>query len=451
MTKKVALGISLALLPTLVACTAILGSYEVGPSGAGSEGGLDGSDATPSEGGGSEAGDGGDGGLPLLRCAIDDRNPRVLDNGPLTARVYAFALGTTQTRVIASKLGGGVQVYTFDRNGGGPPQRSFSVAAGQVLAVRRLPNGIGILSVDPVNGGSSLGVWLIPDDATGVASRTTFGPAGMGNRSTGAFAALGSDYLFAYGNGGGTIVAGRFVAGSGAAPLLTVASGLGAGGGGANVRDVQVAGGRMYIFNDVGPDSSNGNASSGYYVLPDTVTMTGPLQSLGSGAPGKAAFGISGESLAGNLQVAAVELDLANGMPPAALHVGGVPNAKATSFGVLDVPTAFAFDTLVDAPFGDRASARFQGSDFVAMGANPNRDPGLNFLWYETKLKAVRAFNGNATKLMPTRSVSAVAALAVQTTGIFASFDVVWIENAAQDQDAATQSKLFTATMNCLR
>lgn len=447
MSKKVALGISLALLPALVACTAILGAYEVGPSAVAP--GADGGDATASEGGSSEAGDGGDGGPPLLRCAIDDRNTRVLDNSsPLTPSVFAFPSSNGQTRVIANKLGAGVQVYTFDRNGGAsmPP---LGVAAGQVLSVRRMPNGIGILSVDRpslATTSPSLGVWLV-DDATGSARRITLRAVDCTHRLTGAFASLGGDYLFAYGDGTGSIFAGRYAMGTtGDATVFPVASGLSGNGG--NVRDVQVADGHMYVFNDVSPDNGS---SSGYYVLPDTVAATGPLQSLGSGAPGKAAFAIGGDSLAGKLQVAVVELDLSNGMPPAVLHAGGVPSAKAATFNVVDIPAAFTFDSLLDAPFGDHTSARFQGSDFIALGPNPNHDPGLDFLWYDTKVKAVRAFNGNSAKLLPTRSVSAVAAFAVQTTGIFATFDVVWIENAAPDQDAAIQSKLYAATMNCLR
>lgn len=454
MSKKLAFVLAAAVLPTLGACTALLGSYEVGSSSqVGTDGGLDSGDETSAaESGVTEAGtEAGDGGALLLKCAINGNNPRTLDMGPLTQSVFAFSLNGNQTRVIANKVGVGVVVYTYDRNGGGAPQIVAVPQIGQVLSVRRLASGIGILSLDTAMSpatGTSVGVWII-DDATGAASRTTFHLVGGGaSQPSGGFALLGTDYLFAYGDGNGTIQVGRFTGGA-PATLLTLATGLMGGAG--NVRGVEVANGKMYVFNDVGPDASNGNASAGYYVLGDTVTQPGSLVSLGSGAAGKASFGISSDSSLGNFQVAAVELDLANGTPPAVLHAGSVPTTKASTFNVLDLPTAFTFDSLLDAPFGDHTSARFQGTDFIALGPNPNKDPGVNFLWFDTKLNALRAFNGNATRLLPTRTISGIAAVATQTTGIFANFDVVWIENATQGQDAATQGLLLTAQMSCLK
>ncbi len=438
----------LVMLPALAACTALLGSYDVGPSAApSSEGGLDATSdvSAGQEGGGVEAGsEAGDGGSSLLRCSIDEKNARTLDAAPLQPTVSAY-----QIRVIASKAGQGVVIYTYDRNGGNPPQILPVPKIGRVLQVRRLANGIAIMSVDnaPSPGfGTSIGVWLV-DDATSNPTRTSFKLIPPSNNMSGAFGLLGSDYLFAYSDGA-TIQAGRFV--PGAVSVITVASGLNGGGAG-TVSDVEVANGKLYVFNDVGPDPSNNNASSGYYVLDDALTTAGPLVSLGSGAPGKGAFRIAGDSALGNFQLAVADLDFANGTPPAVLHAGSIPTAKATDFNVLDIPTAFTFTTLVDAPFGGQGSARFQGSDFIALGPNPNKDPGLDFLWYETKLKVLRAFNGDSTKLMPTRSVSAVAAIGVQTTGIIASFEVVWIENATQDPDAGAQSKLFSAQMSCLK
>jgi hypothetical protein len=45
--------------------------------------------------------------------------------------------------------------------------------------------------------------------------------------------------------------------------------------------------------------------------------------------------------------------------------------------------------------------------------------------------------------------VSSVAAIATQTTGIFANFEVVWIENASQVA-GAPPGTLYTAQMNCI-
>ena len=457
MSKKLGFAFAAAIFPTL-ACTALLGSFEVGgATPLGGEGGADaaseatGAETGPTEGGGEG---GADASVPLLKCSLDDTSPRKIESGPLTPLVYAYSLGTSgQTRVIANKVGVGVQVYTYDRNGGGGSTQITPVTKiGQVLAVRRLPNGIGILSLDtaaPPATGTSIGVWIV-DDATGSANRTSFHVVAAGaSQPTGSFALLGTDYLFAYGDGAGTIQAGRFVAGGGAPTLLTVASGLTGGAG--NVRSVEGANGKMYVFNDVGPDPSNGNASAGYYVVDLGVTMAGPLVSLGSGANGKASFGISSDTALGNLQVAAVELDLANGSPPAVLHAGSVPGGKGTGFNVLDLPSAFTFDSLIDAPFGDHSSARFQGMDFIALGANPNKDPGLDFVWFDTKVGALRASNGNATKLLPTRKVTGVAAILTQSTGIFANLEVVWNENATQNNDLTAQSVMYSAQMNCIK
>ena len=454
MSKKLVFALAAALLPTLGACTALLGSFEVGPaSQVGPDGGTDAAgDSSADETGTTEAGadaDAGDGGVSLLKCSLNDKAPRMLDTGPFTPLVYAYAIPNGQTRVVTQKVGTGVIVYTYDRMGSGSPVMTPIARVGQILSVRRLANGIGILSVDTAVApatGTSIGVWII-DDATGAANRTSFRLIGAASQPTGAFAPLGADYLFAYGNGTGTLEAGRFVAGGGAPALLTIATGLMGGGG--NVRQVEVSNGKMIVFNDVGPDASNGNASAGYYVLDDAVTTAGPLTSLGSGAAGKASFGIASDSALGNFQVAAVELDLANGTPPAVLHAGSVPAAKNSTFNVLDLPNALTINSLLDAPFGDHASARFQGTDFIALGPNPNKDPGLDFVWFDTKLKAVRAVNGNDTKLMPTRTTTGVAAVATQTTGIFANFDVVWLENATQAGDPSAM--LLSAQMNCLK
>jgi hypothetical protein len=106
--------------------------------------------------------------------------------------------------------------------------------------------------------------------------------------------------------------------------------------------------------------------------------------------------------------------------------------------------------TLLDAPFGDHAFARFQGTDFIALGQNPNKDPGIDFVWFDTKTKALRASNGSADKLLPLRSISSVAAILTQSTGIFANFEVVWTENASQ-MAGGPPATLYTAQMNCIK
>ena len=452
MRRKLSFALALAILPTGAACTALLGSYEVGAtSGATPDGGGGDAagDALASETGAGEAGvDGGDGGGPArLKCALTAASARTLDTGPLTPILFAFGLAGNQTRVITTKIGQGVVMYTYDRKQGGAPQPIPLSKIGRILSVRQLANGIGVLSVDNAAGSAaiSLGFTLI-DDAGGT-NNIPFGPIPPGSQISGSFAPLGSDYLYAYGDGNGTIKAGRYPSAMGT-PLVTVASGVTGGAG--NVKTVEVDNGKMYVFNDVGPDGSNGNASAGYYAFPDSVTATGSLSSLGSGAPGKATFAIDTDSALGNFQVGLVELDLANGTPPAVLHAGTVPAAKGTSFNVGDIPTAFTLDTLLDAPFGDHAFARFQGNDFYALGANPNKDPGLDFIWFDTKSKTLRAANGSADKLLPMRTVTSVAAIATQTTGIFANFEVVWSEGASQMMVSAPAT-LFAAQMNCIK
>jgi hypothetical protein len=279
--------------------------------------------------------------------------------------------------------------------------------------------------------------------------RTAFRLVAINNQFSGAFALLGSDYIFAYGDGAGTIQAARFVAGGGPPMPVTIASMVNGGAG--TVRSVELANNRVYIFNDVGPDGANGNASAGYYVVDEALTAPGPLVSLGSGAAGKAAFDIASDSALGNFQVAAVDLDLANGTPPAVLHAGPVPSAKATSFNVLDMPSAYTFNTILDAPFGDHRSARFEGNNFFALGPNPNKDPGLDFLWFDTKQKVLRAFNGSADKLLPARTTTSVAAVLTQSTAIFANFDVVWTENATQNPMSTVPAQLFAGQMSCLK
>jgi hypothetical protein len=454
MSKKLGFAFAAAVVPTL-ACTALLGSFEVGgATPLGGEGGADGSnEASGAETGATEGGGeaGGDASVPLFKCSLDDKNAHKLDSGPLTPMVFAAPLGGGQTRVIANKVGVGVQSYTYDRNTGNPPQIATFSQIGQVLAVRRVLNGIGILSLDsaPPAQGTSLGVWFI-DDASGSAKRTGFRLVNLGGQTqpTGSFVPIGSDFLYAYGDGNGSIEVGR-VSNSGQSTVLTIASGLSGGAG--NVRSIEAANSKAYVFDDVSPDPSNGGGSAGYYVVDDAVTTFTPLRTIGSGAPGKSSFTIATDSTLGTFQVGSVELDLVNATPPAVLHAGKVPAGAGMSFTVLDLPTALIFTTLVDAPFGDHSSSRFQGADFFALGPNPNKDPGLDFVWFDTKLEALRAVNGNGTKLLATHSVSGVSALLTQSTGIFANFDVVWNENATQNGDPTAQSVMYSAQMNCIR
>jgi hypothetical protein len=154
MSKKLGFAFAAVFLPTIGACTALLGSYEVGPAAAvASEGGgVDAAgDVNAAETGGDEAGTeaGVDGGPPLLKCSLSTTNPRTLDMGPLNQTLFAFSIGNGQNRVIAVKAGQGVVVYTYDRNGGGPPTTIVPLPKiGQVLSVRHLASGIGILSLD---------------------------------------------------------------------------------------------------------------------------------------------------------------------------------------------------------------------------------------------------------------------------------------------------------------
>jgi hypothetical protein len=115
------------------------------------------------------------------------------------------------------------------------------------------------------------------------------------------------------------------------------------------------------------------------------------------------------------------------------------------------MPTAFTFSSILDAPFGDHTSARFEGDNFFALGPNPNKDPGLNFLWFDTKQKVLRAFNGSADKLLPMRTTTSVGAVLTQSTAIFANFDVVWTENATQNPMPTVPSVLYASQINCLK
>jgi hypothetical protein len=229
MRRKLSLALALAFIPTGAACTALLGSYEVGATSGNTPdgGGVDasGGDAIASETGAGDAGaDGGEAGAPLLKCALNATNARTLDTGPLTQTLFAYAIAGNQTRVIATKVGQGVVMYTYDRNGGASPLIVSLPKIGQVLSARRLASGIGILSLDTQNGVRSLGFTLI-DDPTGGTSNITFEPiSATASQFTGAFAQLGGDYLYAYGDGNGAIHAGRYAPGMNPV-LLTVASG----------------------------------------------------------------------------------------------------------------------------------------------------------------------------------------------------------------------------------
>ena len=459
MSKKLALLLASSSFLSLAACTALLGSFEVDPNaGNGPDGGPGpGADAagdgmTNGEtGGGDAATDGGVDAAPpaLLKCSINGSNPNTLDTGAITPDLAAYSISATQTRVIAGKAGQGVVVYTYDRNGGGGNQPTMTPITGvnRILQIRRLPNAIGILSVDqatPPATGTSIGVWII-DDATGQGVRTAFRLVTQTNQMSGAFAPIGADYIFAYGDGMSTIQAGRFVAGGGAPPLVSVGSGLSPDG--SSVNNVEIANNNVYIFNNENP--GNGG-SSGYYVADTNLTTVRPLTAL-TGNAGKTAFNLAGDTTLGNFQEAVVELDLVNGMPPAVLHAGPVPSAKATTFNVLDMPVVTTFDSILDAPFGDHTSVRFEGDNFFALGPNPNKDPGLNFIWFDTKAKAVRAMNGNANKLLPMRTTTSIAAVLTQSGAVLASFDVVWTENATNNSTPTTPATLYTGQMSCLK
>lgn len=456
MSKKLGLFVASASMLSLAACTALLGSYEVGASAAGPDGSGPGTDAaddgmTNGETGGDAATEAGVDAAPppLLKCSLNGTNANQLDTGSITQDLAAYSISATKTRVIAGKYQQGVTIYTYDHNGGGGSNATVTplTGVGRILQIRRLPNGIGILSVDqppPGVSGTSIGVWTV-DDVTGRGVRTAFHVVNETNQMSGAFAPIGTDFLFAYGDATSMIQAGRFVAGGGAPALVTIASGLSPEA--SSVSAVEVANNRAYIFNNANP--GNG-ASSGYYVAdPSLMTAAGALTSL-AGTPGKSAFNLLGDTSLGNFQEAVVELDLVNGMPPAVLHAGPVPSAKATTFNVLDLPTVTTFTSILDAPFGDHTSARFEGDNFFALGPNPNKDPGLNFVWFDTKQKVLRAINGSANNLLPMRTTTSIAAVLTQSTAIFASFDVVWTENASNNS-TPTPATLYTAQMSCLK
>jgi hypothetical protein len=460
MSKKLALLLASSSFLSLAACTALLGSFEVDPNaGNGTDGGPGpGADAagdgmTNGEtGGGDAAVDGGADAAPppLLKCSISDPNPRHLDMGPITQDLAAYSISATQTRVIAGIYGQGVSIYTYDRNGGGGGNPTITplTNVGRILQIRRLPNAIGILSIDQAPPGAtsdSIGVWVI-DDATGTGARTAFRLVTQTNQFSGAFAPLaGGDYLFAYSDGAGTINAARYIAGGGSPSPVTIASGLTSG---SSVSALEVSNGKAYIFNNVNPGEGG---SGGYYVVDTSLAMLGGALNSLAGTAGKTAFALTADPTANKFQAAVVELDLVNGMPPAVLHAGPVPAAKATTFNVLDLPAATTFNSILDAPFGDHTSAQFEGDNFIALGPNPNKDPGLNFIWFDTKQKALRALNGNMDKLLPMRATTSVAAVLTQSTAIFANFDIVWTQDASNFGSPTLPATLYAAQMSCIK
>jgi hypothetical protein len=475
--RKLALGLFGLGVSSFLGCTAILGSFDVSPTGtaSGDGGGADGtSEASIGDAGDADAFDPS---VYLLSCSVDETKAHTVDQSPggySRNPFKVFRLTPDTLRVIVqrnpvSPPGPTFSVVTFNtqNNSVQPQVLNGPSIAGQVLDVQRIPGGIGIMTFDYLaanpNSGS-LQLWTVSDGAGINAAPTALSAqvaiANPNNtRFSGRLVVMGADdYFFglSYPSGSSQVWGvGRKSGSVGAPPDLTttthtVASFTGTGG----VSDMQGAfhvGSNVYLFDGAGPEGTTVTGTT-YYPVPDNAATGGTIPGKAlTPAGGKAQVALAAAGDPSALSLAVGEIDLsASAMTPLILRAGRVTGAKLTGFTGTDVPVIATYTGLADLPFSnDGPATQFLTSDdLVGVGSGPAAGTkGLGFLWYNVSLGAMRARNVGMTRLLPTRQVDSALVIdrgALSTVAV--TFDLVWTETQTSPAQV-----MNTAQMTCFK
>lgn len=475
--RKVALSVVLGSLCTGFGCTALLGEFEVNPSGS------SGLDANPVGEEASLAPDGSASDAPLdgydpestVFSACGVSQTRIIDQvdtvdastAGFDGFVQAVRIGNAVRAVVRKRSSQGAFVYTFDPKSGnsGSPVASQQLGlgdAGQFLDVRRRPGPqsatvLLFLERDKSAPVARMMVYELPDGNLGAsqAARVSadFPTPPTGANVSGALGlyAVANEYFWAMSKPSAgnayDLVVGRKTT-SALPPPVLIYSG--------EERDVRVrhmarSQTTQYLFNDRGPDTPTDRGSSFFAVPQDTVTDTliKPA-SLTPQAGGKpfATLTVSGEIGGDGLRAAVAEIDFSGTAgAPGQLRIGEVPQAELAALSGAKVPPAFTLGSLLEAPLS-KMEARFFGEEFLWIGSppEPQRGQGLNFIWFNIRDRIIRSRQVGPQKMLANRpSITGQSIWLVSSTPFSAELDLVFTE------EFGNKSLLEYATVNCVR
>ncbi len=449
--RRVVLWSGLVSAFGLLACTSLLGDFEVSATsttvdsgGAGDGSAADG-DVPVTDGGTADA----DAGLPLLRCRISGQ-PTVIEKAPGTSfgqPLKAFRAGN-QTRIVARKSNQqGFTIYTVN-NGPGLQQTTVPVN-GPVYDAQPIPGGIGVLAVDQsVAANTRMAIYKMPDTAQTTIAPDFVSDIVLGGANNASFAAFGNDDFYVTMTVGidannAEVRATRRTAVGAVNPWVTVARGKPDGE--TRIANIVKVNQRVFLFNDKGPEQ-NSTGAAGYFRVPETPNPTdGPTGVIPLTRDPKlpiAIFGVAGGPA--GLRLAAAEVDFAGGT--ARMLAGGIPASDLDNpIDVSKLPTAYKLTSFFDAPVNG-GETKWTGTDLVAVGA-PIGGKGMNFYWYDALAASMRAVAIGPDTLLADRTIRQSTFAPRTLLGGIADIDLVWTEDGANGADGT----LWTAQLACAR
>ncbi len=152
---------------------------------------------------------------------------------------------------------------------------------------------------------------------------------------------------------------------------------------------------------------------------------------------------------ASSYNMAFIEVDTASATTPITFRLGPVADGALGTFVAEDIPVSFSFDSVTRLP-SDGGDSRWLGDHFVATGKGQGV-PGINFVWYDAKNKALRANETGPDTLLKDRTDIHRSSITFGgvPTAIFTDMELVWTEAATFD--GAVSENLFYAPVSCLK
>lgn len=443
----------------LVACTSLLGDFDVSATTTGPDGSsptdADTTDGTVSP---SDAATEAEASLPPLVCkpaAAPVRLDTTTNGVSFIPPIRAYR-ANNQTRVIALKKGvAGFTVYTFG-SGGGPQINSVPPPAtpfpGQVYDAQPIPGGIGVLVFEPLpapSQGSRFVIYKVLDSNAGAAPDivgvipTSAGAAGL---TAATFSAFGADDYFVaatFDVGGGNAEVRALRRKQGAQPGAPQPVGSAPMGGDSRIKDIARIGNFAILFNDKGPEQGKPGAAGYFRVSDEPTSPSSTAVTALSRTADRPVVTFGAASAPTGLRLAVGEINFGAGT--GRLLAGGLGPADLTPVDVTKLPVAYNLSTFFDAPING-GDARWVTTDFLAVGTSLGGG-GLNFFWYDAQNATMRAALVGAQKLVPDRTPTYSTLAPRSLVGGLGDIDLVW----AEAPDAGGIGTLFTQQIVCAR
>lgn len=219
----------------------------------------------------------------------------------------------------------------------------------------------------------------------------------------------------------------------------------------ASPRALISAGAEIYIPLE-GKNNGPPTASDQMIHTPDNAAGAVLAQRRSLGRPGgkpNILFGVGRSKGAVNAHnFAFLEIDTASATP-LTFRFGSVPDVSIGTFVAEDVPVAFTFDSVTRLP-ADGGDSAWLGDHFVATGKGMGVS-GMNFIWYDATVKALRANQTGPDTLLKDHSDIRRSSITFGglPTAIFTQFDLVFTEGTTLGDGSMTET-LNYAEVDCL-